>query len=274
MSESEIKRVEGMKAGDQKDFATLKPLGFDPIKDIGRPIYFDVDKFLDIVEAMISADEVLRALWMLDNLPAYYRIHCNCPPRAKKIRDRLHKQLFTPIQYAKCLNGEPIEFLAEMQMPSRGELLDRLIKELNDANVVPTVSELAPGDLWLEGIMRARGRQFKYEFMALNDEAILAKSDEPSYNIFVAFELIEHLYNPIEIYQNYLKFGREAHVVFMSTPYCTFGGGIDRWYERELGHLRAYTPDEFIYEGSKMFANFQWQIHHDSVMTLIGRKAT
>lgn len=241
------------------------------MNELGKPRFFDVDAWLGVAVALIRSDEVERAFWLLNNPPAYFRV--NYPLKAKEMRDRLHKQLFTPIQYARGLDDDSATFTAEMKMPSRGELVDQLVKELNEKGICPVICELAPGARWLEGIMTARGRKFWYEHMGLDKQWIkMAKPEAPLYNIFVAFEIIEHLADTTEIYRNYLKFERQADAIFMSTPYCTWGGGMEDWENNALGHLRAYTPDEFANEAKRMFDGYSWQMLSDDVMTLVARK--
>lgn len=241
------------------------------MNDLGKPRFFNEDAWLETVIGLIRSDETERALWLLDNPPAWYRM--NYPTKAKEIKERLNKQLFTPIQYAGCLDPEPEAYTAEMQMPSRGELVDKLVKELNEKNICPVVCELAPGGRWLEGVMTKRGRKFWYEHMGLDKQHIkMAKPTEPFYNIFVALEIIEHLSDTTEIYRNYLKFERPANAIFLSTPYCTWNGGMHDWESNALGHLRCYTPHEFASEAKRMFEGYSWELVHDDVMTLIGKK--
>jgi hypothetical protein len=78
---------------------TLQDFDKEDLKNLGRPYYFDVDMYLACVEQMISSDEVERALWMLDNMPGWYRD--NPPQQAKKIRDQLLKRLYTTMDYMK-----------------------------------------------------------------------------------------------------------------------------------------------------------------------------
>jgi hypothetical protein len=47
-------------------------------------------------------------------------------------------------------------------------------------------------------------------------------------------------------------------MVFLSTPKFTWAGGMNNWQERQLGHLRTWTPKEFLDFAQKSFKNFTW----------------
>jgi len=227
---------------------------------MGRPSFFDVDKYLDCVEGMITADEVERALWMLDNPPAYFRD--NEPERLKEIRQSLHQALFTPTQYALAdteTHDCDVEELKQY-FPPRAEILGDLVNELNKDGKSPNILEIGPGAFWLPHSLTAQGLKFQYGYQSLGGPGFESKLDVDAVNIFVAFELIEHLHNEWEIYQAYLKFNRKAQHVFLSTPTYTYGGGMREWRGQALGHLRAYTPREFFNSVSKMFQGFTFKV--------------
>jgi hypothetical protein len=230
----------------------------------GRPRFFDVDVYLSAVEHMINADEVERAFHMLDNMPAYYREHP--PKRAAEIRESLNRQLFTPVQYKGIYDGAAIDH-ATMPWPMRAQKLEELVRE---SVIVPHIMELAPGGHWIAEGLRHRGLDFTYESLGLDagDWADASKGDGPA--IFCAFEIIEHLANEQEIYQNYLKFNRPADVVMISTPLYTYAGGMDEWRERALGHLRTYTPTELHAVVARMFQGFDWHCYLDDTILLKG----
>lgn len=236
----------------------------------GRPLFFDLDKYLDSVEGMINADEVERAIWMLDNLPGYYRDHI--PRRAKEIRTQLHKNLFTPVQYHDEYGELDMEALRKA-WPGRGKVIEDLVRGYNQQGLTPGVMEYAPGTFWLPIGLRASGLQFRYEFKCKDqvETDFEPPADDSPVNIFVALEVIEHLSNEWELYQNYLKFGRHADVVVISTPLYTINGGEDNWRARDLGHLRTYTPVEFRDKLSKMFEGYEWSGMVDESIILVGK---
>lgn len=235
----------------------------------GKPIYFNTDQFLHVVEQMINADEVERALWMLDNMPGYYRD--NPPARALEIRDRLHKQFYTAVQYASEVGDGVTPEAVLRAWPLRGEMLAMTIKRLNEVGAVPNVMEFADGTGWLATGLRAKGLRFTHESLSLKGEYL--NDSKPQASIFVAFEVIEHLADPWDIYRNYLKFDRQADLVFLSTPLYTINGGESNWQNRPLGHLRTYTPGEFQNVAERMFRGFKFEIVADDTMVAIGNRA-
>ena len=236
---------------------------------IGKPKYFNVDGYLDAVEGMINADEVERAFLMLDNLPAYYRDHV--PLRAREIRESLHRQLFTPVQY-KDIYGEFDVDVTLKNLPGRAKVLRSMVAELNEKGLAPHIMEYAPGNFWLPIVLRRLALSFGYEHVGLEPAPAGLTSQAAGPVIFCAFEIIEHLSNEFELYQNYLRFNRAADVVLLSTPFYTCAGGEDNWRTRDLGHLRAYTPREFLTKAHQMFEGFEWQVVTDVTMILVGKR--
>lgn len=247
---------------------------FKPSPDFpGRPQFFDPDAYLDCVEQMINADEVLRAILLLDNFPAFYRD--NPPIRALEIRARLHQKLFTPVQYRGIYKKTQVEMKYLMDnWPPRAQLMEQLVKKYNEQGIKPNIMELAPGPFWLPIGLQHKGLKFTYEHLSLDDgdPSFERPGDTQQANVFCAFELIEHLHYEAEIYQNYLKFNKTADVIMMSTPRYTFNGGEDKWFERDLGHLRTYTPHEFLDSAAGMFRGYKWEAYVDHCINIIGRK--
>lgn len=240
----------------------------------GKPTFFDVDTYLDAVEMMINADEVERAFVMLDNMPGFYRDHV--PQRAATIKTILHKRLFTPVQYAGHYGSGELIIDTETIMkswPTRATLVEKLVLRLNSKGIKPNIMEYAPGSFWLPFGLKEKGCDVSYEYRSLDriDDKHFRVSDNSVFNIFCAFEVIEHLWKEEEIFQNYLKFDKPAHVVFISTPLYTINGGEPNWHVRDLGHLRTYTPKEFDKVVSDMFPGYEWSMFSDACMHLIGR---
>lgn len=234
---------------------------------IGRPNFFDVDKYLDCVEGMILADEVERALWMLDNFPAYYRD--NYPARASEIRRSLHEALFTPIEYAKA--DRQVSGAGE-GWPARGDVVADLVRKLNAVGKVPNIMELSPGTGWLSAGLKSRGLNFTYESRSLTDAPGPVYGSE--INILICMELIEHLANPMEAYQAYLKFQKQARYLVLSVPLYTWGGGLPSWRGQALGHLRTYCPQEFYDLCRKMFGpQYEWKCYLSDTISMEGTHA-
>lgn len=250
----------------------------DGVAMTGKPAFFDPDIYLSVVEMLISSDEVERAFRMLGNMPAYYR---DFPPaRALEIERSLHRQLFTPTQYAMAdRDGHGLDKDTIGQYwPGRAQVLGAKIKELNDQGIKPNLMEIGPGTFWLPYSLRLKKLDFTYEYQSLThrelDPLPFDKPPEKSgVNIFVAFELIEHLSNENEIFQAYLKFNKDAKHVLLSTPLYTWGGGMKEWRDNALGHLRTYTPKEFMDKAQEMFVGFDWTCVADDTIILCGGRA-
>lgn len=239
----------------------------------GKPLFFDPDIYLSAIEMMINADEVERALWMLDNFPAYYRD--NPTRRALEIREALHRAVWTPVQYKGIYQDVVIdENHTKTHWPLRAQALEKIVRAQNEAGKTPYIMELAGGSNWIEAGLGHKGLKVDYAQLSLDEPRALKYHptlDQTTKKIFVCFELIEHLSNEFEIYQNYLKFGPVADVIILSTPLYTYNGGMPNWSKRELGHLRTYTPKDFVGIASKMFLNKEWSMTTgDGTMVLVG----
>lgn len=238
--------------------------------EVGKPLFFNVDVYLAAAEMMINSDEVERALWMLDNMPAYYRE--NPPKRAIEIREALHRQLFTSVQYRgiyKSVNISPEHTAAHW--PLRAQILEDIVAKENANDSKPHIMELAPGSFFIPEGLKHKGRHFTYEHKSIDDTDYPQEEPAPGAKIiFCAFEIIEHLANEWEIYQNYLKFQRPSNSVLISTPLFTFAGGLPDWETRPLGHLRTYTPNELHKICAEMFPNREWTCNMDSTIVFRG----
>lgn len=251
--------------------------------NIGRPTWFDVDKYLSSVEEMITCDEVTNALTMLDIMPGYYRDYP--PPAVKQIKQRLLERFFTTLDYAKDGCTWETGAGAMDQATALDHLnLERGALAFKYATMYSGdlhIYELAPGNYWLPVALSAAGCKFTYYGPSLNtrmQEEAAANlpnwflSQTPSKSMFVCFEFIEHLQDPGEIYHHYVKSGLDADVILLSTPKYTFGGGMGDWYNKDLGHVRTYTPNEFKQFAEKHWPKHNWMIHDGPVMCLAGEK--
>lgn len=262
----------------------LKVQEFDrnTLANVGRPNYFNVEKYLSCVEEMITCDEVEKALWMLENMPAWYRDHY--PVEAKQIKDRLLTQFFTTNDYSK--DPVPPDAIGALEHDlDRGQVVvNHCRKIIQEHGLIPHIVEIGPGNYWLPFVLKKENIAFTYFGQSLepNVQAMAKEKLKPywaeapmaaSFSMFVAFEMIEHLHNPIEIYQSYLKLApKDTKAIFLSTPRYTFGGGMGEWYTAALGHLRAYTPKEFADFAMKYWPEFKWTMYDGHVMCLVGER--
>lgn len=253
--------------------------------NFGRPLFFDLDQWLSLAEQYIMADEVERALWVLDNPPAWYRDHY--PVIAKKMRDKLLTQFFTSTDYSKDPVADEQIGKCDHDVP-RAQLVIDYVEKHNAKKIYPTIFECAPGNYWLPFVLKSKGLGFGYYGEHLDptvqsrarsklghEWSGTTRGHKDDHNVFVCFEMLEHLHNPVEIYQSYLKTcgDGDCKTIFLSTPKYTFGGGMPDWQTNPLGHLRAYTPREFHQFALKYWPEFKWTMYDGHVMCLVGERA-
>jgi hypothetical protein len=263
-------------------------MNFDPEDPInqGRPHFFDPDHYLDSVEQVIMADELQFAMTMLDNMPGWYRD--NEPTRAKEIRRKLLKNLWLPSQYS----NDPYEISPSVEKIKtkietlfchpRAEMVVNTVREYNEKGISPLIIELGPADYWLPVGLAGAQLKFRYHDINMNrqakDFAVKTYPEVPWSEvtdgpyIFCCFEVLEHMLNPEELFLNYEKIGIDADVIMLSTPKYTMGGGLDNWDSRELGHVRTWTPDEFIAFAKKYFKGYGWGYAESFSMFLMGKR--
>lgn len=257
--------------------------------EFGKPLYFNVDQYLDAVEGMICADEIETALYMLDHLPGYYRDHY--PSRAQEIRNTVYRKLMNVHDYvhdydevtlAKGLDPTKVPLKEAYNYPfyqPRAIVALSTVKRINEMGFVANIHEMGPAYFWLPVMLNEEKCDFAYTFTSINahlmdhklelpDPPILPKKD-----VFISFETIEHLWNPDEIYQAYLKSGSKGDYILLSTPKYTAFGGMPNWRNRQLGHIRTYTPKEFTAFAIKHWPNHSWRIAEShGMMALCGSK--
>lgn len=272
-----------------KDLYQHTPQDFDRTdpKNTGRPNYFNLDMFLAVTEQLIISDEVETAFWMLDNLPGWYRD--NVPYQVIKMREQLHRKLFTPIEYSKIECKGSSLFRQEKSLVRdsifaslpRAQQVRLLVKQLNDQGETPHIIEMGPGSYFIPHGLSADNLKFTYFGEGLNskdnDEAFIDIKEwrevgSSKVNIFISFEIIEHLHNPSEIYQYSLKHNLDFDYIYLSTPLYTWGGGNPNWWNADLGHLRTYTPSELLSFAKRYWPNYDWTTYLGSEIHLEGKR--
>jgi hypothetical protein len=252
---------------------------------VGFPACFSIDNYLDVVEQVICADEIQNALWMLENMPGYYRD--NVPERAKEIKRKLYKQLMTVADYvgdeseieansAKDHGDYPVKdhWNLEHYWP-RGHIIVEKVKALNAEGFCANIYEFGPANYWVYHSLLGLGLDFTYDCFSIGKEKKKLKTDskpDKSKNIFICFEVIEHLWNPDDIYHAYANKGFDADIILMSTPKYTLFNGLSNWEERPLGHIRTWTPTEFTRFAVKHWPEFKYQVYDAAMMVLEGNK--
>lgn len=241
---------------------------------------FNLQAFLDTANELVRADEVSRALWLLDNLPAYYRDY---PPiEVRSLKDKILKKVCTPTSYASnnwdlCMEQE-IHLVMEHSL--RGMLITKDLELCNEKELKPHVIDYGPGEYWLPRLLQHKKLDFSYESIHLHNEAHKKAKEflkehmdcEPSMGpkIYVACEIIEHLWYENDIRVEMLKTCGLADIIHISTPLYSFDFNCDDWDRKkdDLGHLRAYTPSEFQRTVKDMFPEYISSFYHSQVMHL------
>lgn len=241
---------------------------------------FNIDAFITCAEELLRADETIRALHLLDNLPAYYRDHI--PIKIVDLKNEIYKRLSTPQKY---INGTyelsimDLEHGNKMEETLRGKIIVSDVKSLNDDGLIPHIIDYGPGEYWLPIILKKLGLKFTYQDIGLNKDAhnkalhvfkdnmVPPSPDQPS--IFVAYEIIEHLWDECEIKAQMLFNHGLCDLAHISTPCYTFDIDCTNWRQKdELGHLRAYTPSEFTRTLQTMFPEYITFLYSSRIMQM------
>jgi hypothetical protein len=237
---------------------------------------------------MIRSDEIQIALQMLEQVPGWYRDHY--PPELAAIRNRLYEQCYDPFDYASDADEagftkEEIEeqCLGPYTFP-RADILFQDIQTMNADGMMPWIFEISPSHGWLPLGFAKRGVKFNFCGKNLNQKALDkikhwlpfgVWADRPVMNqtkILVCYEALEHMWNPHDLEQSAKKLGYEFDHIYLSTPKYTLGGGLPDWSTRRIGHVRTWTPGEFLRFAGKSFPGYSWQIFDAPSMVIRGSK--
>ena len=256
-------------------------------KVAGEIVDMSFEPFYDAARILMRSDEPERALKVLDSVPAIYRDH---PPKELVLlREQIMFALVTPHAYMSIDMDASVSFEHSAEAVdnlARGREARDLVKKLNEAGQVPHLIESGPGEYWLPMGMMKQGLQFTYK-----DLSLLQRTGEQARKhlpaeifrdfpidsqpvVYVGFEIIEHLFDPIELaIESFRHAKRSVDYVLLSTPMYTFDGSHKDWNRREgMAHLRAYTPHEFLNEANRIFKGYNWEIVMDQVMVAKGTK--
>lgn len=246
---------------------------------------FDVESCVNYVSNLVSHDEVERALLVLDNVPAYYRD--SCPEELLKLRRRILNSRMTAVSYQTNDNDtpKPMDFCtANFTTTMRGNLLKAEIKNYNAQGLTPHLIDMGPGDFWLPMALSQTDLKVTYHPIGLHKDARNEatkhfdhfrkdKSDLDQPEIFIATEIIEHLPDTNDIGSECAKYCRDfPERIFISTPCYTFYVNND-WDKIDgMGHLRAYTPSEFMSEIRRIFPGYSFQCYQEKIITARGMR--
>ena len=258
------------------------------LKTLGSCEQFPTQAYLDVMNFLTAYDEPMRALKMLDMVPAFYRD--NPIPEMKATEKEIYQKLATPHFYSQNIWDKIPDDIAErgqwtLKGTMRGLLIHEDVKKMNAEGLKPHIIDLGPGEYWLPYGLEAEKCDFTYEGLGLQNHAyIQAKKDlehvwleaQGQINrpvIFIACELIEHLHHEADIKTDLLRTGATPSIIHISTPRYTFDGRHERleWRSKgDLGHLRTYTPREFMETVAKMFPEYQWAFADGVIMHMKG----
>lgn len=253
----------------------------EDVSRVGEIKGFRVTPFLEAANALAAADEMERAIHLLDNLPAFYRD--NTPPEVTELRNTIYKGLMNAREYISNPHDDKIDTKAALHSLNglvRGFETLNDVKEANAKGITPHIVDMGPGEFWLPIGLKESGVKFTYEPIALQKTVeskalallgdIVTLGTDKKNKWFLAYEVMEHLPRESEIIMEYLKHGGDFERVYISTPKYTYGGGCWNWKGGQLGHFRAYTPNEFINIATKMFRDYNWTYYDNEVMLIKG----
>lgn len=257
-------------------------------KEAGKPFYFDLDLYIASIEMMIASDEIQTAIYMCDNPPGWYRD--NYPKELEEIKNTLYKNCYDQFDYASdhdeanySLEEINEQCLSHYTYP-RANILYEDIKGMNEKDEVPFVFEISPSHGWLPLGFASRGLRFNFFGKNLNQPALRKIKDwlpdgvwsetpkEGQHKALVCFEALEHMWNPHDLEQAAKKTGFEFDSIYLSTPKYTLGGGLPNWKTRRIGHIRTWTPKEFLDFASKSFPGYRWKYYDSFSMVIKGEK--
>jgi hypothetical protein len=262
---------------------------FDPTdpKNLGRPLHFDLSVYAEAIIGMIRADEIQLAMHMLDNPPAYYREHY--PPELEAIRATLYRNAYDQIEYATdddefdMANHPTVaveQWLGNYCYP-RGALITAEVVTLNSQGKSPWILDVgcSHGNLPL-GLMHLQagftycGKAMNYRAMkTLKDRLGDVWRDSPDPDqptMLVCTEVIEHCFNPQDVVHTSHKAGVRFNQIVLSVPLGCLYGGLKDWDSRRIGHVRGWTPDEFLAFANKGWPGYQWTIYRHHSMVIHG----
>ena len=245
--------------------------------------FWDSSPFIKAADVLVAADEPMRALQLLDNLPGYYRDY---PP--KEILDMkrdIYAKLATATFYQKedtpgIASYEEVKPVAHSFL--RYQLVQQDVAKYNQEGKTPHIIDLGPGKYYLPIALKGDGLKFTYQDLGFNGRSQMSfldhhqdlyvdKAAKGSPVIFVACENIEHLHHEEDIKAECYRTGTEPDIVHISTPKYTYDTRQTRlnWREHgDIGHLRTYTLPEFIKVCNKMFPTYRINAYDSSILHL------
>ncbi len=229
------------------------------------------------------------ALLMLEQIPGWWRD--NYPQELTEIREIIYRQTYDQIEYAT--DDEEADCPREMGEEQwvndycypRAEILNAIVRTYNTAphnKWAPWIFDLgcSHGNMPL-GLIKG-GLDFYYRGAGMNHRIVQKLkswvgdrwSDMPlapkQPTILYCTEVIEHCFRPEDIVHSAHKVGVEFDQIVLSVPMYCLGAGLPDWKTRRMGHVRNWTPDEFIKFANKHWPGYSWTIYKSNSMVLVG----
>jgi len=236
-----------------------------------KPTHFDVEHALEFIRQLVSADEVITALDILENkFPAYYRDH----PTTSMIlcKENIYKKIATVQDYFLGESQRVVvqEILHEYETTPRYKYVEQIVRGINDQQRVAYVCDFGPGQYWLPIGLNHNKFKFKYRPITITNDPgphfwpfiEMFHADKPEFNqpqIFVCFEVIEHLFHLGDVYNYYCRENLNAEHIVISTPKYSLGGGWKRDHAEMIAHIRTFTPTEMIQYCARTWPAYRWQ---------------
>lgn len=251
---------------------------------IGTVESFDENIAVKFVETLVEADEVERALLIIDNLPAFYRD--NPPLKLQQLKRDILSSMVTAHAYLSSdLDANVVPDACPQLVNSllRGILVQREISRYNKQGKTPHIVDIGPGEYFIPIGLQRMAMRFTYWDVGMDQktaraahpiiqEVRLEKAPVDQPLVFLALEVIEHVSETKELAVEALRHcGRWPDRVHLSTPCYTFDGRRKSWRKPcGLPHLRAYTPREFMAEAGAIFSGYHWDFFSSQIMSLRG----
>lgn len=234
--------------------------------------FWDPKPFIDAANILVAADEPLKALELIKNVPGYYRD--NLDPQLKELREDIYARLATPTFYMsedRITLPDPKDVLIDVEVLLRWKCIKNDVDQYNKQGIKPHIVDLGPGSYWLPIGLNAHSLDFTYQDISLNpiSKPLIIEHLEGKYFdgmptgrpvIFVATEIIEHLHHEEDILSEIYRLGYRPNIVHISTPKHTFDYRAERINWRNygtLGHLRTYTFGEFLLTIHRLFPGYK-----------------
>lgn len=243
--------------------------------------FWKSEPFIEAANILVAADEPLRALHLLENLPGYYRDHI--PKEIFQLKRDILKQIATNTFYALEPDSElpdPDNFLHHHGHILRWNLIKKDVEEFNKRGLIPHILDIGPGSFWLLACLDYLELGFTYNDISMSSKIQDRAKEkykhryliEPPTNqphIVFACELIEHLHHETDILAEIMRAKVNPHIIHVSTPKYSYDCRPEKlnWKEHgDLGHLRTYTPAEFMMKIHNMFPDYEKYFHDGQIM--------